>query len=1021
MEWLSHSQKKHCELCKTSFRFTKLYAPDMPKSLPVHVFMEHMARFVMRNLLLWLRAIVTISVWVCWLPYFMRAVWHFMFWISDEGLGAGSLLSRSNLTGHAMSAADVFDDTGACPSSPLVPSTTTSASAATAMVNAFKEQLSDRVLRVLLGSLSKATPLSPEDFQDAGDNATTLPGMSSSGSSPSLLSNVSFLRTLTRSDTLNRTIVTVLEGQIITVLVIVCFILVILVRDYVVQQQPEINMRAAFADQENNIPVVQVPPNAHGPAGAGQDSDDAASDDDETATVERASDQPNNDNDVLLGPSGTAEASHDLPLLQDEGSSHPLSRGPSHSPMERSVSDRGSQERGGAADYFRIYRLADGDPATILQQIEEEGLEEQMTYWVDVTRKLLKKQEDAGKSLQLEAEASMTQETPAGPSVSIPAMTHHLDDFGRPTPDLDQGAAAADASAGKGKEREWLPPSPGLSPLPSGTDDFASGSARERAASEGVDSSQTPNPLANNNWSFANIAAIDDKAANGSVDVSGAEFHTDDETAIQNRDTAEVPASLDDVVATQAIQDEPGNEEPGDRGLAGRVADFMWGDLEHHREIELQEEIQAVEDGAAEDPWVDVPVGPAGEENPDEAAMDGEPGVDGMGLDAEADAIDDLEDFEGVMELLGMRGPIAGLFQNAIFCAVLVSVTIFVCIFVPYNIGRVAVWVVANPVQLVKMAIELSKVVQDTAIVAGGLFSWCALNIVDMFTGVVGGTVGAHVVAARKASWGLWTGAGSRVVDYAFMEFPLSASEMQNFSAISHEALNTVKSTVGWAALQIEDGFVALSTADLTAVVDGRATSAVLSASRSLVAAAGTAVAMLTDPTTWVIDLRVEEARPPVDPSLAYWSGLDRFWAIVAGYITVFTVGALYLKRGSPFSRGDIMQAWEAGVIDTLHQASGIMKVILIISIEMLVFPLYCGLLLDVALMPLFEDTTFKSRIMFSYNYPLTSIFVHWFVGTGYMFHFALFVSMCRKIMRPGVLCKRQTSALQHLWENCTN
>ncbi len=33
MEWLSHSQKKHCELCKTPFRFHQLYHPDMPKAL----------------------------------------------------------------------------------------------------------------------------------------------------------------------------------------------------------------------------------------------------------------------------------------------------------------------------------------------------------------------------------------------------------------------------------------------------------------------------------------------------------------------------------------------------------------------------------------------------------------------------------------------------------------------------------------------------------------------------------------------------------------------------------------------------------------------------------------------------------------------------------------------------------------------------------------------------------------------------------------------------------------------------
>ena len=40
MEWLSHSQKKHCELCKTPFRFTKLYDADMPAQLPWDVFIK---------------------------------------------------------------------------------------------------------------------------------------------------------------------------------------------------------------------------------------------------------------------------------------------------------------------------------------------------------------------------------------------------------------------------------------------------------------------------------------------------------------------------------------------------------------------------------------------------------------------------------------------------------------------------------------------------------------------------------------------------------------------------------------------------------------------------------------------------------------------------------------------------------------------------------------------------------------------------------------------------------------------
>ena len=62
MEWLSHSQKKHCELCKTPFRFTKLYDPNMPPVLPSFVFFSHMAKYLFGNLLVWLRAALVASV-----------------------------------------------------------------------------------------------------------------------------------------------------------------------------------------------------------------------------------------------------------------------------------------------------------------------------------------------------------------------------------------------------------------------------------------------------------------------------------------------------------------------------------------------------------------------------------------------------------------------------------------------------------------------------------------------------------------------------------------------------------------------------------------------------------------------------------------------------------------------------------------------------------------------------------------------------------------------------------------------
>src|SRR6266536_3190428 len=62
MEWLSHSQKKHCELCKTPFRFTKLYSPNMPPSLPVHLLIRHVSIHTVKNIVTWLRAFLVVAV-----------------------------------------------------------------------------------------------------------------------------------------------------------------------------------------------------------------------------------------------------------------------------------------------------------------------------------------------------------------------------------------------------------------------------------------------------------------------------------------------------------------------------------------------------------------------------------------------------------------------------------------------------------------------------------------------------------------------------------------------------------------------------------------------------------------------------------------------------------------------------------------------------------------------------------------------------------------------------------------------
>ncbi|KAM0334482.1 hypothetical protein ACHAQA_001511 [Verticillium albo-atrum] len=1109
MEWLSHSQKKHCELCKTPFRFTKLYSPKMPSTLPVHVFIGHMAKYLFRNVLTWLRAGLVAVVWLCWLPWLMRSVWSFLFWLSDEGLGGGQFWIPANISashpGHPYIGLEYLD---ICPlnrsayKSAMSPNLgrnmngllrTHSTAPFSGSWHGFDittdDSLTAGLLRLFFGSMPPSFTVSHSMH---GSGAVLDPHAS-------LLSNVSFLRNFSRYPVLNRTLINIFEGQIITILVIICFILVILVRDYVVQQQPEINMRAAFAaneeqhqhrhqnDEERHM-AEQVE-NLLGPDDDWVDQDDPIHPEEWQVQI----------GGMTFGNDGQHREQDGS---QAEGSNtHFIGPQPEYNPLDRASAseivndtlmnlaspraqglEAGDQEQPQSPvatvhEYLRIYRQANGDAHLILQAIQDENLEEKLGYWARVTRSMIEKN-NGNMPLQPDSEGEGTRpnghnwagEPSAAAPVPVQLPPPSTPDFSWPT----NGTTANDPQPdNKGKEKEERTiDEPTMLPFGASSTPARTNALRPRSVSDGPQRTDTVNPLANNSWSFAGLPAeipqpsgqgnsadvpqdaglpedawsvadsprtpspvdwawtpaageevenldiqddvpnLDDvstaASASGSTQIPFDNTDIEDAIIDENPDGTDLPGQVpDEANAGEAAPQRP----PLRRGVMDRLADFMWDGIEA-RELGI-----AVEhDDLPNDDHVHHNVGdeelfedaiPLDRANADDFERDPEVVEAAVAAGLDPEAMDDAEDIEGVLELIGMRGPLVGLFQNAVFCAVLVSVTIFICVFIPYNIGRVSVWAAMNPMRMVRMLFSFTKFIQDLAVaIMAGL---CSMLLGGMY--MVGNALGVWLPSARRScqgliihTWGLSEDAGKRVLESLTGELPLiSATEMQNFSAISHEAMQTLKG-------QIATLFIGIGSA-LDVVFDGKLPSKAVQFAIWAGKGGVTAMGMLHElphillnPATWVISFDVPDAPTGIDPALASWSGTDRFWAILCGYLSMSGVGALYLRRGTPFSNGQIAQEWEASLIDLLNQASGVMKVILIISIEMLAFPLYCGLLLDAALLPLFEDASLRSRMAFTINYPLTSIFVHWFVGTGYMFHFALFVSMCRKIMRKGVL-----------------
>ncbi|KAF3006232.1 hypothetical protein E8E14_003240 [Neopestalotiopsis sp. 37M] len=1122
MEWLSHSQKKHCELCKTPFRFTKLYSPSMPKSLPLYVFASHMATYLLRNILVWLRAALVISVWLGCLPYLMRWVWSFLFWISDEGFGPTNQLSMSptsnttmahlNLVAFTMATQGLT--TNSCPSGPLFPATTTAANkrhiaeqmpdllqaAASSLhlnVSGIKSFTSS-VSRLLFGGSALSAERSWSKTVNGSGISWNLP------QHETLLSEVSFLKNLTPHPTINGIVIRIFEGQIITILVIVCFILIILVRDYVVQQQPEINMRAAFAAQMDNPDGFQEVQQAHVPeaqvaADVAMGADplgnaDVAIRDDESTVAQDGEAAERHRNLIPEEPlprqrpiaefrrrivrRDTAEDEVGGPVT-----SHPATPlMPPRAPLDNGARDRfllenmDEESQTTVNQYLRIYRQANGDPEKILHIIRDEGLEERLSYWVNATRAMTLSESSSSSS------AASADGRPLASSSSTPfrhhaasgtADSHRSDNFAqlsastRTLDDITSDSQDPSTGSNKGKQRavdeDTEVPSLSLvedirqwsnyeSPGSSNGDALfeidpghLSALNRPRAVSDGPPLHDKIHALANNSWSFAALPASDtDKqleeiptleaavadrvdepwqsisdatpgSSNGVADSPTSGYPVDnsspsgswvDVEATEPMPTQQEVAEIPDVTPEPEVAHPPA-------GLVARVADFMWGDIEAGAEANGQDALELfIDDQNA--PFMELNRNDDTEDDEDddigrdeivgeEVAADVMEAAAAAGIDPEA--IEDAEDFDGVMELLGMRGPIGGLFQNAIFCAFLVSITIFFGVFLPYNVGRLAIWVTANPMRIVRMMLSVSRFLQDSCLFVVG---WTSSFLFDMLylLAKVFHLEKARLLLASASSDAreLTMESLNRIWDSIVYETMfISSNEVRNFSVVSHEALMTVKSHTRLLSSAFTRSIVFLLGGDYApkwqAVKSTMAIAApyALDFGKNLTAA-------ITRPSSWMISLNIPETSGNLDPSLAYWNGTDRTLAIMGGYVSMSILAGLYLGRSTPFSSGNTAQEWEASIIDVLNQASGVMKVILIISIEMLVFPLYCGLLLDFALLPLFESTSFKSRLLFTYQHPLTSMFVHWFVGTGYMFHFALFVSMCRKIMRKGVL-----------------
>ncbi|KAL7320005.1 hypothetical protein PS15m_003077 [Mucor circinelloides] len=358
------------------------------------------------------------------------------------------------------------------------------------------------------------------------------------------------------------------------------------------------------------------------------------------------------------------------------------------------------------------------------------------------------------------------------------------------------------------------------------------------------------------------------------------------------------------------------------------------------------EELEDEEEEPQRPAQVQAPAAPVNEARPQQAANDAD------------DDDENIEEFEGVLEAIGMQGSLWSLLQNCALMGLLIALSLGAAVWMPYLIGML--FIMIETLDAVRIPLKLTRMITDP--VVDFLFYVCTDYIGPWLSYVYVQHVQSYWIAFSTSSL-------SQKIAVAFMH-------MFNY-IFDH-------------GLLLSDS----SSARLTATIPA---SPAETASSNIILS----VAKFINET----EPMLESAFHRYQSLATGQTALDRFACISVGYIIVTIVSCWYLARSANNNNNNMAAAALGRTAQEAIRHQGIIfKVGMFITIELVMFPIVCGFLLDLSALPLFKSASFVSRLVYLKSHPVPSVFLHWFLGTGFMFLFAVLVTLCRDIVRPGVM-----------------
>ncbi|KAH9066911.1 hypothetical protein EDB87DRAFT_1721418 [Lactarius vividus] len=327
------------------------------------------------------------------------------------------------------------------------------------------------------------------------------------------------------------------------------------------------------------------------------------------------------------------------------------------------------------------------------------------------------------------------------------------------------------------------------------------------------------------------------------------------------------------------------------------------------------------------------------------------------------------DDMEGALEAIGMRGPLYVVAQNAALMIFVLDTAV--------GLGRLATFYFRKldprrALQVLHWPIRVIRIVTDP--VVDTIFFLMSVLVLPSITRLLGGSLDA-------VQWAL-----SGIV-------PNHALEKSTRFAITmwKSIVNFPWDRVNAYVISLSSKLVSGQRSETSSVIDR-----ILESNHPAVKA-----------TEHYLEALGKQVRISSYQVATSWTRMalgdgtgERIFAIVLGYAVIGLLIAFYLNV---FTVGTVRSAGRA-VRSAVRQQLLVVKVAAFIIIELVLFPLGCGINLDLCSIWLFPEASLQSRIAFFQYAPLTATFYHWVVGTMFMYQFAILLASCRTIMRPGAM-----------------